>query len=109
MANFARNSSTRAYAGHRHSMRSIFEINNLNLTEFARSFGLYKNVQIPKIAYKNDKKKSSFKSKDKKIEEAKQQKNDEAENFKKRLQKAQFKDLEKKLNFKESTPDQLYK
>jgi hypothetical protein len=25
-------------------MRSIFDINNLNLTEFARSFGLYKNL-----------------------------------------------------------------
>ena len=44
MAQIAKNSSTRAYTGHAHEMRSIFDINNLNLTEFARSFGLYKNI-----------------------------------------------------------------
>ncbi len=44
MAQIAKNSSTRAYTGHSADVRHIFDINNLNLTEFARSFGLYKNV-----------------------------------------------------------------
>jgi hypothetical protein len=47
MAKVARSSSSRAYAGHNHEMKSIFEIKNLNLTEFARSFGLYKNIELP--------------------------------------------------------------
>ena len=38
----ARASSTRAYAGHSVDMRHIFDIKKLNLTEYARSFGLYK-------------------------------------------------------------------
>lgn len=44
MAQIAKNSSTRAYTGHSAEVRHIFDINNLNLTEYARSFGLYKNV-----------------------------------------------------------------
>ena len=42
MGTTARSSSTRAYAGHSSEMRHIFEIKNMNLTEYARSFGLYK-------------------------------------------------------------------
>lgn len=42
MAQIARSSSTRAYAGHSSEMRHIFDLKNLNLTEYARSFGLYK-------------------------------------------------------------------
>jgi hypothetical protein len=42
MAQIARSSSTRAYAGHSSEMRHIFDFKNLNLTEYARSFGLYK-------------------------------------------------------------------
>jgi len=38
----ARASSTRAYAGHSAEMRHIFDTKALNLTEYARSFGLYK-------------------------------------------------------------------
>lgn len=34
LAKFAKNSSTRAYAGHSHEMRSIFDIKDLNLTEY---------------------------------------------------------------------------
>jgi len=59
MAQIAKNSSTRAYAGHSHEMRHVFEINNLNLTEFARSFALYKNLQtkgLPIYGKKEDKK-----------------------------------------------------
>jgi len=36
MAAVARSSSTRAYTGHNHEMRHIFDIKNLNLTEFVR-------------------------------------------------------------------------
>ena len=41
-AQIARSSSTRAYAGHSPDMRHIFDMKELNLTELARSFGLYK-------------------------------------------------------------------
>lgn len=44
MARVARSSSTRAYAGHSAEFRHIFDIKNLNLTEYARSFGIYKIV-----------------------------------------------------------------
>ena len=40
----ARASSTRAYAGHAADMRHIFDMKKLNLTEYARSFGLYKQL-----------------------------------------------------------------
>jgi len=42
MGQISRSSSTRAYAGHSAEMRHIFNIKNVNLTEYARSFGLYK-------------------------------------------------------------------
>lgn len=42
MGQIARASSTRAYAGHSSEMRHVFSLQKLNLTEFARSFGLYK-------------------------------------------------------------------
>ena len=44
MARVARSSSTRAYAGHSADFRHIFDIKNMNLTEYARSFGIYKIV-----------------------------------------------------------------
>lgn len=46
MATIAKNSSVRAYAGHSHEFRHIFNLKNVNLTEYARSFALYKNVVI---------------------------------------------------------------
>jgi len=49
----ARSSSTRAYAGHSQEMRHIFDLKNLNLTEYARSFGLYKQLYF---AIQKDKK-----------------------------------------------------
>ena len=42
----ARSSSTRAYAGHNAEMRHIFDMKKLNLTEYARSFGLYKQLYL---------------------------------------------------------------
>ena len=44
MARVAKSSSTRAYSGHSAEFRHIFDIKNLNLTEYARSFGIYKVV-----------------------------------------------------------------
>jgi hypothetical protein len=44
MGAVARSSSTRAYAGHAAEMRHIFDLKKLNLTEYARSFGLYKQL-----------------------------------------------------------------
>jgi len=44
LAQVARSSSTRAYAGHSLEMRHIFDIKELNLTEYARAFGLYKQL-----------------------------------------------------------------
>lgn len=44
MGQTARSSSTRAYAGHSAEMRHIFDLKKLNLTEYARSFGLYKQL-----------------------------------------------------------------
>lgn len=44
MGQVARSSSTRAYAGHQAEFRNIFDIRKLNLTEYARSFGLYKQL-----------------------------------------------------------------
>lgn len=44
LARVARSSSTRAYAGHSADFRHIFDIKRLNLTEYARSFGIYRVV-----------------------------------------------------------------
>ena len=43
-ARVARSASTRAYGGHSAKLRKIFNLKSLNLTEFARSFALYKTV-----------------------------------------------------------------
>ena len=61
MARVARASSTRAYAGHAAELRHIFNIKNLNLTEFSRSFGLYKTVAntMPRIGKRIAPEKSS--------------------------------------------------
>mmetsp|Transcript_36450 Transcript_36450/g.47839 ORF Transcript_36450/g.47839 Transcript_36450/m.47839 type:complete len:119 (-) Transcript_36450:219-575(-) len=44
LARVAKNSSTRAYAGHIAEFRSVLNKTELNLTEYARSFGIYKVV-----------------------------------------------------------------
>ena len=46
MGQVARSSSTRAYVGHSSDMRAIFDKSKLNLTEYARSFGLYKQLYM---------------------------------------------------------------
>ena len=97
MARVARSSSTRAYAGHSADFRHIFDIKNLNLTEYARSFGLYK------VVHENMTKSKWVDKRDtKKIEEMKNRVVDANEGiatelFTKRLQKSKLKDLEKEL------------
>ncbi len=107
MAQIAKNSSTRAYTGHAHEMRSIFDINNLNLTEYARSFGLYKDLagkvtistKHHKEAKEKDSKKRTFGSKggDGKTEDKKATMvaagTEEAKLYSKRLLKAKQKEL----------------
>ena len=44
LARVAKNSSTRAYAGHLAEFRKVLNKADLNLTEYARSFGIYKVV-----------------------------------------------------------------
>ena len=60
-ARIAKNSSSRAYAGHSAELRHIFNISNLNLTEYARAFGIYKVVHnsMPKVSHSPTKQKST--------------------------------------------------
>ena len=44
ISKIAKNSSIRAYAGHSAEFRHIFDVKQLNLTEYARSFGIFKVV-----------------------------------------------------------------
>ena len=77
LARVAKNSSARAYAGHSSEMRHIFAVQNLNLTEYARSFGLYKSVHdtMPKSHFgkreRPEKKFGKKKNKESKEEEVK--------------------------------------
>ena len=100
----AKKSSTRAYAGHSSQLRHIFDIHNLNLTQYARSFGLYYDVVTsdgrpknePKIDQKirHEAKETAKKAGEKKVKN--EIPGDEI--FKKRLIKAQIKQLEKKVD-----------
>lgn len=91
-------------------MRSIFDINNMNLTEFARSFGLYKNIaQMVTVSTKHhqaakvkESKKRLFKDRDEKT--TKNSKSEvvaagaeESKLYTMRLLKAKQKELEKKI------------
>lgn len=86
LANIAKSSSTRAYAGHSADFRKAFDIKRINLTEYARAFGLYKNM--------NDQKRT-FREREEQTE--KDKKEDSSVMFTKRLKKAKLKDLDKKL------------
>ena len=109
-ARIAKNSSVRAYAGHSQELKHIFNHNDLNLTEYARSFGIYKVIHetMPKSTFtarQEDKKsKKSLLGKRPTREEAEEKKKVEAvkteagEMFTKRLQKSQLKDLSKSLH-----------
>ena len=97
MARVSRSSSTRAYAGHSADFRHIFDIKELNLTEYARSFGLYK------VVHENMTKSKWVDKRDtKKMEELKNKVVDANEGvatelFTKRLQKSKLKDLEREM------------
>lgn len=67
-------------------MRKAFDIKRLNLTEYARAFGLYKNM--------NDNKRS-FREREEQDEKNKTE--DSNVMFTKRLKKAKLKDLDRKL------------
>ena len=112
MAQIAKNSSTRAYTGHSAEVRHIFDINNLNLTEFARSFGLYKNVaqQVTITSKRPDKAASTKLSKKRSHKEANKPEAtgsakqelikagvEENQLYSQRLLKAKQKELEKKI------------
>lgn len=116
MGQTARSSSTRAYAGHSAEMRHIFDMKKLNLTEYARSFGLYKQLYFAmqkdkQIAISNKKKgmdksdpTSNFKSVANLTNHLTTDVNllektikDNQNLFSRRLQKSKIKDLEKSL------------
>ena len=111
MAQIAKNSSTRAYTGHAHEMRAIFDINKLNLTEYARAFGLYKDLagkvtistKHHKEAKEKDSKKRLFKDKEEAAKPTGAQAEmvaagtEEAKLYSKRLLKAKQKELERKI------------
>ena len=107
-ARVAKNSSSRAYAGHSADMRHIFNIANLNLTEYARAFGIYKVVHntMPKFSHGSSKQKSTTLGKRPRDNKAKEGAPKEAETatdqsdsklFTKRLQKSKLKELSKNL------------
>lgn len=116
MGQTARSSSTRAYAGHSAEMRHIFDMKKLNLTEYARSFGLYKQLYFvmqkdKQIAIANKKKgiekhdpTSSLKSiagltphLTADINLLEKTIKDNQNMFSRRIQKSKIKDLEKNL------------
>lgn len=63
LARVAKNSSTRAYAGHCADFRHILNKGELNLTEYARSFGIYKVVHATMSKHNLPPKESKHKSK----------------------------------------------
>jgi len=70
-------------------MRSVFDIKRVNLTEFARSFALYRNMEP------SEKKKRTYKERQ---EEEKKDANDENKQmFTKRLKMAKLKELDRRL------------
>ena len=96
MGRLARASSTRADAGHSSELRHIFSIKILNLTEFSRSFGLYKTVAntMPRLG-KRDRHDKSDKTGKAKV--AAPTETEESEMFTRRLQKSKLKELGGKL------------
>ena len=112
-ARVAKNSSTRAYAGHAADFRHLLNKNELNLTEYARSFGIYKVVHqtMPKRDYtavdphKDDKKKGLVGKRTRRPDEiddkdkpGQDKSNDEGSTlFTRRLQKSKVKELEIKM------------
>ena len=110
LARVAKNSSTRAYAGHIVEFRPILNKQDLNLTEYARSFGIYKVVHetMPKnnLHAREERIRDSKKGKlgkrpsreeKKKEEDERAEKTEGSELFTRRLQKSKLKELEIKI------------
>lgn len=94
-------------------MRSVFDIHNLNLTEFARSFGLYKEL-AGKVTIATKRHDPSIKDSKKKKDHGKKREvvnagTEEAKLYTKRLLKAKQKEIERKLytNQSEEVPTTL--
>lgn len=118
LARVAKNSSTRAYAGHCAEFRHILNKSELNLTEYARSFGIYKVVHATmsksNLPPKENKHKSKILGKRKREEEAEKTESagiqgEGTELFTKRLQKSKLKELETRLRSAYSTGEDTYK
>lgn len=107
LARVAKNSSTRAYAGHAADFRSVLNKTDLNLTEYARSFGIYKVVHntmsksnLPRPQDQKDSKKGTL-GKRKREQEGEQdvakevmtEEIDGSKLFTRRLQKSKLKEL----------------
>lgn len=97
MGRVARSSSTRAYAGHSADFRHIFDIKNLNLTEYARSFGIYKVVQETMQKSKWIDKRDHKRMEERANQQVDVNEGQASELFTKRLQKSKLKDLEREL------------
>ena len=107
LARVAKNSSTRAYAGHIAEFRHVLNKADLNLTEYARSFGIYKVVHQTMSKSNLPPKESSQKKgllgkrkreEKEKTEEANTKEAGEgSELFTRRLQKSKLKELELKM------------
>ena len=107
LARVAKNSSTRAYAGHIAEFRHVLNKADLNLTEYARSFGIYKVVHQTMSKSNLPPKESSQKKgllgkrkreEREKTEEANTKEAGEgSELFTRRLQKSKLKELELKM------------
>ena len=89
MGTMARSSSTRAYTGHSASHRHIFDLKNVNLTEFARSFGLYKQVYVHRP------RKDLDPADRVRVKEEKEAAKETEKVFSKRLKKSKIKELER--------------
>ena len=107
LARVAKNSSTRAYAGHIAEFRHVLNKADLNLTEYARSFGIYKVVHQTMSKSNLPPKESSQKKgllgkrkreeKEKTEEANKKEAGEGSELFTRRLQKSKLKELELKM------------
>lgn len=109
LARVAKNSSTRAYAGHMADFRHVLNKGDLNLTEYARSFGIYlvvhNTMSKSNLAPKESSKKGKLgkrPSREDKEEDKKAKATDGAEGegssmFTRRLQKSQIKELQTKF------------
>ena len=127
MARVAKNSSTRAYAGHCQEFRQALNFGDLNLTEYARSFGIYKVVfqsmpknnqaaqQAPEVGKKRKRKDEVSTDPLVAARQAEMEKKaaleakESSELFTRRLQKSKLKDLEHKMRLAQQSGEDTFK